>query len=134
MFKITTSKQVMSLVVMGLALVVLIISHNYFQLNAKVELLNLSNNIKEKETLLRRHETLLRRHDIVTLEKFNTETSSASGASASSIICNRTPLSVPAPRIEEIANQFTSVKEDLRNAIYNNQLYESSLTAASMLS
>lgn len=123
MFKITTSKQVMSLVVMGLALVVLIISHNYFQLNAKVELLNLSNNIKEKETLLRRHDPLL-------LERFNTETSSSVSAPSSAIICNRTPLSVPAPRIEEIANQFTGVKEDLRNAIYNNQLYESSLTAA----
>jgi hypothetical protein len=121
MFKITTSKQVMSLVVMGLALVVLIISHNYFQLNAKVELLNLSNNIKEKETLM-------------LLEKFSTSTDSTSSVSGSSIICNRTPLSIPAPRIEEIANQFTGVKEDLRNAIYNNQLYESSLTAASMMS
>lgn len=118
MFKITTSKQVMSLVVMALALVVLIISHNYFQLNAKVELLNLSNNIKEKEMML--------------LEKFSTSADSTSPSS--SIICNRTPLSVPTPRIEEIANHFTGVKEDLRNAIYNNQLYESSLTVASMLS
>lgn len=116
MFKITTSKEVMSLVVMGLALVVLILSHNYFQLDAKVELLNLSNNIKEKELLL--------------LESFDVGAS----VSGSPIICNQTPLSTPPPRIEEIANQFTGVKEDLRNAIHSNQLYESSVTAASMLS
>lgn len=112
MFKIVNSNEVMSLVVMALSLLVLIVSHNYFKLDAKVDVLQMTNDIKEKELFV-----------------VDTVGGSLPSISPSTMMCTSTPIE-PDDNIETIVNDFNLLKTHLRNLIYNNQLYESAITAS----
>lgn len=112
MFKIVNSNEVMSLVIMALSLLVLIVSHNYFKLDAKVDVLKMTNDIKEKELFV-----------------VDTVSSSLPSISPSTMMCTSTPIG-PDDNVETIVNDFNLLKTDLRNLISNNQLYESTITAS----